>query len=50
MKIFALNNTFIKVYLYQFLINFFIEIRSQNYILETVSLSKTTSFTNTEGV
>ena len=30
--------------------NIFIKIRSQSYALETVLLSKTTSFTNLEGV
>ncbi len=41
MNIFVLKNTFIKVYIYHFLINIFIETRSQSYVLETVSLSKT---------
>ncbi len=48
MNRFVLKNTFIKVYIYHFLINIFIETRSQNCVLETVSLSKTTSFTSTE--
>ena len=39
---FILKNTFIKIYIYHFLINIFIKINSQNYILETVSLFKTT--------
>jgi hypothetical protein len=47
---FVLKNTFIKVYIYHFLINIFIEIRSQSSVLETVSLSKTTSFVSMEGV
>jgi hypothetical protein len=50
MNRFVLKNTFIKIYIYHFLINIFIEIRSQSNALETVSLSKTTSFTNMEGV
>ncbi len=50
MNKFVLKNTFIKVYIYYFLINIFIETRSQCYILEIVSLSKTTSFMSTEGV
>ncbi len=36
---FVLKNTFIKVYIYHFSINIFIEIRSQSCALETVSLS-----------
>ena len=39
MNRFALKNIFMKVYIYYFLINIFREIRSQNYVLETVSLS-----------
>ncbi len=50
MNRFDLKNTFIKIYIYHFLINFFIETKSQSYVLETVPLSKTTSFTSTEGV
>jgi hypothetical protein len=50
MNRFVLKNTFIKIYIYHFSINIFIEIRSQSYALETVSLSKMTSFTNLEGV
>jgi hypothetical protein len=50
MNIFVLKNTFIKVYIYHFSINIFIKTRSQSYVLETVSLSKTTFFTSTEGV
>jgi hypothetical protein len=34
--------------MYHFSINIFIRIRSQSYTLETVSLFKTTSFTNLE--
>ena len=45
---FVLKNTFIKVYIYHFSINIFIEKRSQSCVLETVSLSKTTSFMSTE--
>jgi hypothetical protein len=45
MNRFVLKNIFIKIYIYHFSINIFIEIRSQSYALETVSLSKTTSFT-----
>ncbi len=47
---FVLKNTFIKVYIYHFLINIFIETRSQSCILEIMSLSKMTFFTSTEGV
>jgi hypothetical protein len=50
MNRFVLKNTFIKVYIYYFLINIFIKIRSQSYALETISLSKTTFFTNLKGV
>ncbi len=50
MNIFVLKNTFIKEYIYHFSINIFVETRSQSCILEAVSLSKTTSFTSTEGV
>ena len=50
MNIFVLKCTFIKICIYRFLINIFIKMRSQNYDLKTVSLSKTTSFTNLEGV
>ena len=50
MNRFILKNTFIKTYIYLFLINIFIETRSQSCVLETVLLSKTTSFTSTEGV
>ena len=50
MNRFVLKNTFIKVYIYHFSINIFIEIRSQSCVLETVSLYKTTSFTSREGV
>ncbi len=45
-----MKNTFIKVYIYHFSINIFMKTRSQSYVLETVSLSKTTSFTSTDGV
>jgi len=47
---FVLKNTFIKIYIYHFSMNIFIKIRSQSYALETVLLSKTTSFSNLEGV
>jgi hypothetical protein len=50
MNRFVLKNTFIKIYIYHFLINIFMKTRSQSYALETVSLSKMTSFSNTEGV
>jgi hypothetical protein len=50
MNRFVLKNTFIKVYIYHFSINIFIETRSQSCVLETVLLSKTTSFTSMEGV
>jgi hypothetical protein len=50
MNIFVLKNNLIKVYIYHFSINIFIKTRSQSYVLETVSLSKTTFFTSTEGV
>ena len=51
MNRFVLKNTFIKAYMYHFSINiFFIKIRSQSYAFETVSSSKTTSFTNLERV
>jgi hypothetical protein len=50
MNRFILKSTFIKIYIYHFSINIFIEIRSQIYALETASLFKTTSFTNLEGV
>ena len=50
MNRFVLKNTFIKVYIYHFLINIFIETRSQSCILEILSLSKMTFFTNTERV
>jgi hypothetical protein len=46
MNRFVLKNTFIKVYKY----HFYIKIRGQSYALETVLLSKMTSFTNMEGV
>jgi hypothetical protein len=49
MNRFILKNTFIKIYIYHFSINIFIKI-SQSSALETVSLSKTTSFTKLEGV
>ncbi len=38
MNKFVLKNTFIKVYIYHFSINIFIETRSQSCVLETVSL------------
>jgi hypothetical protein len=38
MNRFVLKNTFIKVYIYHFSINIFIETRSQSCVLETVSL------------
>jgi hypothetical protein len=41
---FVLQNTFIKLYLFQFLINIFMEIRGQNYALETVSQPKRQPF------
>ncbi len=44
MNRFVLKNTFIKVYIYHFSINIFIETKIQNYVLETISLSKTTSY------
>ncbi len=50
MNRFVLKNTFIKVYVYHFSINIFIETRSQSCVLKTVSLFKTTFFTSTEGV
>jgi hypothetical protein len=34
-----MKNTFIKVYIFQFLINIFIRLISQSYALEIVSLS-----------
>jgi hypothetical protein len=49
MNRFVLKNTFIKICIYYFSINIFIKIRSQSYTSKTVSLSKTTSFTNVEG-
>jgi hypothetical protein len=45
-----LKNTFIKIYTSLFDKIFFIKTRSQSYVLDTVSLSKTTSFFSTEGV
>ena len=50
MNRFVLKNTFIIMYIYHFLINIFIKIKSQSYALEIVSLSKTTSFVRTKGV
>jgi hypothetical protein len=50
MNRFVLKNTFIKIYIHHFSINIFIKKRSQSYALETMSLSKTTSFTTIEGV
>ncbi len=50
MNRFVLKNTFMKICIYHFSINIFVEIKSQSCVLETVSLSKTTSFTSTEGV
>jgi hypothetical protein len=50
MNRFVLKNTFIRVYIYHFSINIFTETRSQSCVLKTVSLSKTTFFTSTEGV
>jgi hypothetical protein len=50
MNRFIFKNTFIKVYIYHFLINIFIDTRSESYVLKTVSLFKTTSFMRTEGV
>ena len=50
MNRFVLKNTFIKIDTYHFLINSFIKISSQSYALETMSLSKPTTFTNLEGV
>jgi hypothetical protein len=50
MNRFVLKNIFIKVYIYHFLINIFIETRSQSCVLETVALSKTTFFTSTDEV
>jgi hypothetical protein len=38
MSKFVSQNTFIK-YIFQFLINIFIKIRNQSYVLETVSLA-----------
>jgi hypothetical protein len=40
MNRFVLKSTFIKIYICHFPINIFIKIRSQTYVLETVSLSK----------
>ena len=50
MSRFVSKNIFIKIYIYHFLINIFIEIRYQSYVLKTVSLSKTTFFMSMEGV
>ena len=50
MNRFVLKNTFIKEYIYHILINIFIETRNQSCVLKTVSLSKTTFFTSTDGV
>ena len=47
---FVLKNTFIKLYIYHFLINIFIKTRSQSNTLETVLLSKTILFLSMEGV
>jgi hypothetical protein len=44
MNRFVLKNTFIKIYIYHFLINIFTKIRSQCYALKIVSLSKMTLF------
>jgi hypothetical protein len=49
MNRFVLKYTFIKIYIYHSN-KYFYKIRSQSYALETVSLSKTTSFTDLEGV
>ena len=38
MNRFALKNTFIKVYIYNFFLIIFIKIRGQSCVLETVSL------------
>ena len=50
MNKFILKNTFIKVYIYYFSINIFIETRNQSCVLEIVLLFKMTSFISTEGV
>jgi hypothetical protein len=47
---FVLKSSFIKIYTYHFRINIFIKIRSQSYVLETVSLSKTIWIINMERV
>jgi hypothetical protein len=39
MSRFDVQNIFINVYIFQFLTNIFIKIRSQSYVLETVPLS-----------
>jgi hypothetical protein len=48
--VFVLKIIFIKIYIYNFSIDIFIEKRSQSRVLETVSLSKMTSFIKPEGV
>ena len=50
MNEFVYKITFIKIYIYNFLINILIEIRSQTYVLETVLLPKTSCFMGMEGV
>jgi hypothetical protein len=40
MDIFVLQNIFIKLYIYQFLINIFTKIRSQSYALKTKSVRR----------
>jgi hypothetical protein len=37
MNIFVLQNTFVKVYIFQFSMNIYIKIKSQSYVLKTVS-------------
>ena len=39
MNIFVLENTFIKVYIYYFVLNIFVKIKDQSCVLQTVSLS-----------
>jgi hypothetical protein len=50
MNSFVLKNTFIKIYIYYFLINIFIKIIRQNYALKTVLLSKRLVLGSTEAL
>ena len=50
MNRFVLKNTFMKIYIYRFLINIFREIKSQSCVLKTVSLSWTSIILSMEGV